>query len=109
MMPEPATRSNRQYCDDLRFHATPLLIPANSIRVDRAVGLPEFLEDLGLIDRRNIGARVAYRNRERTVRCRCSDRYLALIGELDRVADEVEQHLREQPFIPRVELARSLR
>src|SRR6266571_2111742 len=35
---------------------------------DRAVGLLELLEDFGLIDRGNTGARVAYRDRERSVR-----------------------------------------
>src|SRR5438874_8588096 len=44
--------------------------------------------------------RIAYRDRERPVGYRCSDRYLALVGELDGVANQVEQHLREPPFVP---------
>src|SRR6266700_6429139 len=66
---------------------------------DRAVGLLELLEDFRLIDRGNAWTRVAYRNRERSIRNRCPDRHLALIGELDRVADQVEQDLREPPFV----------
>jgi len=34
---------------------------------DRAVGLLELLEDLGLIGERNAGPRIAYRDRERRV------------------------------------------
>src|SRR5207247_110947 len=67
---------------------------------DRAVGLLELLENLGLIGRGNTGSRVAYRNRERPVRREGSDRDLALVGELDRVADQVEQDLGEPSFIP---------
>src|SRR6266700_6436270 len=66
---------------------------------DRAVGLLELLEDFRLIDCGNAGTRVAYRNRERPVRYRCPDRYLALVGELDGVADQVEQDLREPPSV----------
>src|SRR5205823_2134001 len=67
---------------------------------DRAVGLLKFLEDLGLIGRGDAGPRIAYRNRERAVGYRCSDCYLALVGELYRVADQVEQDLGEPPFVP---------
>src|SRR6266536_5477351 len=55
---------------------------------DRAVGLLELLEDLDLIGRGYTGSSVAHRDRERPVRRRCSDRDLALVGELDRVADQ---------------------
>src|SRR6266568_8262999 len=43
---------------------------------DRAVGLLELLEDLGLIGCGNTGTRVAHRNRERAIRYRCSDRHV---------------------------------
>jgi len=45
------------------------------------------------------GPRVAYRNRERPVCHRRSDRDLALIGKFDRVSDQVEQDLRETALI----------
>ncbi len=67
---------------------------------DRAVGLLKLLEDLGLIGHRDPRAGVAYRDRKRPVRCRCPDRHLALIGELDGVPDQVEQDLREPPLVP---------
>src|SRR2546425_12671477 len=64
---------------------------------NRAVGLLELLENFGLIGRGNAGPRVAYRNLECSVRCESSDRNFALVGELDGVADQVEQDLREPP------------
>src|SRR6266545_2978552 len=69
---------------DRQAQTGPALLPR-----DRAVCLLEFLEDFRLIDRGNTGAGIAYRNRERGIRHRCSDGYFALIGELDRVADQV--------------------
>src|SRR6266498_2559905 len=66
---------------------------------DRAVGLLELLKNLGLIGYGNTGTRVAYRNREGPIRCRCPDRHLALVGELDGVPDEVEQDLGEPPSV----------
>jgi hypothetical protein len=67
---------------------------------DRAIGLLELLENLGLIGWGYTGSGVAHRNRERSVHRRGSDRDLALIGELDRVADKVEQDLGKPPSIP---------
>src|SRR5712692_4274550 len=80
---------------DRQAEAGSALLPS-----DRTVCLLEFLEDFRLIDQGNTGPRVAYRNRERPVRCRCPDRDLALVGELDGVADQVEQDLGEPPSVP---------
>ena len=67
--------------------------------VVRGIGLLEFLEDLVLIRVGNARTGVAHRYRERSVRRRGLDRDLALVGELDRIADEIEQHLREPAFV----------
>ena len=45
------------------------------------------------------GPVVAHRNRDRSVGCRRLDRHLALVGELDGVAHEVEQHLGELALV----------
>src|SRR5262249_12256162 len=73
---------------------------ATLLACDRAVRLLKLLENLGLICWGYTGSRVADRNHERTVCRLCSDRHLALVGELDRVADQVEQHLGEPPSVP---------
>ena len=67
---------------------------------DRAVGLLEFLEDLGLISGGNTGPCIADCDGERSVARLGADRHLTLVGELDRVADQVEQDLREPPSVP---------
>src|SRR5262249_2025844 len=64
---------------------------------DRAVGLLKLLEDLRLIDDSDPRSRIADCNCKRSVRQRGFDRDLALVGELDGVANQVEQHLGEPP------------
>src|SRR6266498_782545 len=88
--------SPSMHLDDALGDRQPETGPAFLAR-DGAVGLLELLEDLALINRGNTGACVAYRYRERAVGCRCPDRNLALVGELDGVADQVEQDLGEPP------------
>ena len=61
---------------------------------DRVVGLLEFLEQLGLISRRNPRARVVNGDAEGAVGCGDCDCNFTGISELDRIADEVEQDLR---------------
>src|SRR5262245_45164557 len=71
------------HLDDALGDRQPETGPALLAR-DRAVGLLELLEDLGLISRGNTRTRVADLNRECPVRCLGADRHLALIRELDR-------------------------
>src|SRR6516162_2953907 len=59
----------------------------------RIVCLLELLENLALIRQGDARSSVAHRDREGAVRCGRLDRDLALVGELDGIADEVEQHL----------------
>ena len=66
---------------------------------DRIVGLLELLEQLGLVGRRNARAGVAHRNVERAVGGGDLDRHFAGIGELDRVADQIEQNLRQAALV----------
>src|SRR5262245_51716709 len=74
------------HLDDALRDRQPQTGPALLART-RIVGLLELLEDFRLIGRGNAGSGVAYRDRERSVRCLGADRDLALVGELDRVAD----------------------
>ena len=66
---------------------------------DRAVQLLEFLEDFRLIRVGDAGAGVAHGECKRLLARRDFDRHLALVGELDRVADEVEKSLREPTLV----------
>src|SRR5262249_14125553 len=88
--PNPAAVHLDDALGDRQAEAGPALLAGN-----RAVGLLELLEDLGLIVRGNPGPGVANRNRERPVCCLCSDRHLALVGEFYRVAAELKQPRRE--------------
>src|SRR5262249_30724754 len=88
--PDPATVHFDDALGDRQAKTGPALLAR-----DRAVGLLELLEDLGLIGRSNSGAGVADRNRERSVRRLGSDRHFASLVERDRVADQVEQDRRE--------------
>src|SRR5580704_15276321 len=59
----------------------------------RAVRLLEFVENLRLVRLGNAWAGVAHRNSVGAIRRRRLDGDLARVGELDRVADQIEQHL----------------
>ena len=59
----------------------------------------ELIEDACLLLLGNAGARVRHADVEVTVDRLGSYAHLAGIGELDGVADEVEQHLREALFV----------
>src|SRR5207244_2013313 len=65
----------------------------------RAVGLVELLEDPGLVGRGDAGPGVTHRDGERAVDSGGSDRHFTGIGELDGVADQVEQDLRDAAFV----------
>ena len=67
----------------------------------RAVDLLELLEDLAVVRGGDAGAGIAHRQHGIAVLGGRPDRDLACIGELDRVADEVEQHLRRRRASPR--------
>ncbi len=66
---------------------------------DRAVGLLEFLEQLGLIGRGNSRAGVMDGDAERAAGGGDPDRHLACVGELDGVADKIEQHLGQPALV----------
>ena len=66
---------------------------------DRAVHLLELIEDLCLVRLGDAGAGVADRERIDIFVGRHLDRDLAPIGELDRVADQVEENLREPALV----------
>ena len=60
---------------------------------DRIVGLLELLEQLLLIGGIDSRSGVVHRHAERAIGRRDLDRHFAGVGELDRVADQIEQHL----------------
>jgi len=60
----------------------------------RALGLLKFFKNLGLIGLGNAGASIGHRNRITAVRGSGFHGDFAGIGELDCIADKVEQHLR---------------
>ena len=60
---------------------------------DRIVGLLELLEQLLLIGGIDSRPGVVHRHAERAIGRRDLDRHFAGVGELDRVADQIEQHL----------------
>ena len=64
-----------------------------------AVSLLELLEDLLLVGLGDPGARIRHRDDDGAVRRPGLDRDLAGVGELDRVAGEVQQHLGEPPLV----------
>ena len=66
---------------------------------DRIVGLLELLKQLGLIGDGNIRSRVTHRNLERAVVRSCFDHDFTRIGELDGIADEIDQDLRQAAAI----------
>ena len=65
----------------------------------RPVELPELLEHSLLVVRRDPRAGVRDRDVERAVRRGHVDGDLATFGELDRIADQVEQHLGDLPIV----------
>src|SRR5262249_43195160 len=65
----------------------------------RAVGLVELLEDPILLMKWDAGSGVCDRDREMAVPRARGDAHLASVGELDGVAHEIEQHLREALFV----------
>ena len=65
----------------------------------RAVGLLEFVEDLGLVGGADSGPGVADRDGERAVGRGRLDGDLAHVRELDRVADQVQQDLRDATLV----------
>src|SRR5688500_7727349 len=66
---------------------------------NRVVGLLYFLDQLGLISRRNARARVVIGNVEGAVGSGDRDFHFTGIGELDRIADKVEQDLRQATLV----------
>ena len=58
------------------------------------VDLVELLEDALQLLGRYPRTRVGHGNSEVAVHGRCGDAHLASVGELDGVADEIEEHLR---------------
>ena len=64
-----------------------------------AVDLLELLEDALLVVRRDARPGVAHRDVEEAVGGAGRDLDRALVGELDRIADEVQQHLRQPPLV----------
>ena len=70
------------------------------LRVVGVVDLLELLEDPLLVGLGDAGSRVRHRDDECHRRQhRASQPHLAGLGELDRVADEVQQHLGEAPIV----------
>src|SRR5215467_9060507 len=67
----------------------------------RAVDLMELIEDPILLIKWYAGSGVRYRDGEMAVPRARGDAHLASIGELDGVADEIEQHLRQALFVPK--------
>ena len=65
----------------------------------RAVRLLELGEDLGLVGLADAGSGVANGDRERAVRGGSLDGDFSRVGELDGVADEIEQDLRDTPLV----------
>src|SRR5262249_10063115 len=65
----------------------------------RAVDLMELVEDPVLLIKRYAGTGVGYRDGETGVPGARGDAPFADVGELDGVANEVEQHLREALFV----------
>jgi len=65
----------------------------------RALGLLEFLKNLGLIGLGNAGSGISHRNRVTAIRSRGLHRDFAGIGKLDCIADKVEQYLLQPTFI----------
>src|SRR5262249_27682786 len=63
------------------------------------IDLMELLEDSSPLLFRDSGAGVHHADREVSIRNFGDDADLTCIGELDRIADEVEQHLREALLI----------
>src|SRR5689334_15849645 len=65
----------------------------------RGIGLLKLLEDLGLVLLGDARSGIAHRDREASVRNRGADRNFAGIGELDGVADQIEQNLGEPALV----------
>src|SRR5215813_1072358 len=63
------------------------------------IGLLKCLEDLPLIGFRDARASIRHSHREGTVRGCCPYLHLADLGELDGVAEQVQEHLRQAPLI----------
>ena len=63
------------------------------------IGLLELFEDFVLILYGDAWTGIVHREGERAVRGRRLDRDFALVGELDRIADEIEQDLREPALV----------
>src|SRR5262245_13676803 len=72
----------------------------------RTVDLMELLEDTILLVERYAGAGVRHRDGEVAVARARGDAHLAGVGELDGVAYEVEQHLREALLVPKAKRER---
>jgi len=66
---------------------------------DRRIGLLKFLENFALIRFCDPWTGVTHRQSDRPVCRRRFDRDVALVGELDRIADEIEQDLSEPAFV----------
>jgi hypothetical protein len=59
----------------------------------RSVDLVKLLEDPIPLLWRNAGSRITDAEGKVTVGCSCRDAYLADVGELDGIPDQIEQHL----------------
>src|SRR5208337_2160406 len=82
--------------------ARPRPVPPFGLRV-RVVDLVELLEDPRPLVLRNAGTGVDDTHREASVDGIGSHADLASIGEFDRIADEIEQHLRETLLVAEAE------
>src|SRR5579862_409729 len=77
----------------------------------RIVGLMEFIENPLLLARGDAGPGIAHRNIEEAVRLGSGDGDLALVGEFDGIANEIEEDLSDAPLVappgrkPRLDLA----
>ena len=67
------------------------------------VDLVELLKDALQLILRYPRTRVSHGNNEVAVHDRRADAYLTSVGELDRVADEVEEHLGESLFVAKAD------
>ena len=74
--------------------------PGAALRLrDRVVGLLKFLEQLLLIGGINSRSGVVHRHAQRAIGRRDLDGHFPGVGELDGVADQVEQHLSELALV----------
>ena len=87
--------------DDLFRDGEPETGATFFLRAGGTLSLAELFKDLVLIGLGNARPGIGNGNLERAVCCCHLDPNLAGVRELDRVADKVQQHLRNSPFVSR--------